>query len=537
MATAITDDMRDANTPDEVLIAAECPPPVADPTLGIAVAHKVGATPANPLVAIGDSLTQGFKSGAIFDTDLAYPAIIAWEMGCYDRFRRPSYNGLGGLPLNLERLLHEMERRYGNEVDWWEVAPALFSLRSLMDEVQDYWERGAGSVLPSLLRPNHNLGIYGWDLRDTLSHTGKLAKQWMAEHPAKDDWLVPLVDNASEISALRVLGPDENAATVDLARQIAQEGELGPDGRPTGQGDGIDTLIVFLGANNALGCMTHLQVVWSGDDFKDPFRKSQYTVWRPSHFAAELAELVMKVSEIRARRVIWGTVPHVTIAPIARGVGGDKVRRGSRYYPYYTRPWISDSAFNPKDDENLTAAQARAVDCAIDQYNRAIVDQVKAARQQGKNWLILESCGLLDRLASRRYIDDPSARPDWWTPYELPPTLAAIEPPLTSHFFRTGPNGRELGGLFSLDGMHPTTVTYGVLAQEFINVMQSSGARFLWGDGKTPRQAPVSVDFQRLLKADTLMTSPPKSLSADLGVVGWCNEKVDLFKHVLRFGR
>jgi hypothetical protein len=48
-------------------------------------------------VTIGDSLTQGFQSGAIYDTDLSYPAIIAYEMGWLDWFRRPHYNGFGGV--------------------------------------------------------------------------------------------------------------------------------------------------------------------------------------------------------------------------------------------------------------------------------------------------------------------------------------------------------------------------------------------------------------------------------------------------------
>jgi hypothetical protein len=55
-------------------------------------------------VAIGDSLTHGFQSAAIFNTDLSHPAIIAYEMGMLDRFRFPRYDGHGGLPLNIELL-------------------------------------------------------------------------------------------------------------------------------------------------------------------------------------------------------------------------------------------------------------------------------------------------------------------------------------------------------------------------------------------------------------------------------------------------
>ncbi len=82
-----------------------------------------------------------------------------------------------------------------------------------------------------------------------------------------------------------------------------------------------------------------------------------------------------EVERVAARHVIWATVPHVTVAPIARGVGG-KVAPGSRYFPYYTRPWVADADFDPDEDPHITAAEARAVDYAIDLYNEAITDTV-----------------------------------------------------------------------------------------------------------------------------------------------------------------
>jgi len=243
---------------------------------------------------------------------------------------------------------------------------------------------------------------------------------------------------------------------------------------------------------------------------------------------AELKELVTQVKTIKARHVIFGTVPHVTIAPIARGVG-TKVRTGSRYFAHYTRPWIDDANFNSREDPNITENQARAIDNAIDQYNDAIVAEVLAARQSGLDWLLMDVAGLLDRLASRRYLLDPQARPDWWTPYELPPELAALTPKPNSMFFGSGPNGRTQGGLFSLDGIHPTTIAYGIVAQEFIRVMQQAGVKFFFGDGKTQRTNAIQVDFSRLLKLDSLISSPPTSLSSDLRLIGWLDQVADIF--------
>ena len=60
---------------------------------------------------------------------------------------------------------------------------------------------------------------------------------------------------------------------------------------------------------------------------------------------------------------------------------------------------------------------------------------MKQARQDGLDWYLLDLAVILDRLAQRRYIESPSARPDWWTPYELPPELAALDPVPNTGFF------------------------------------------------------------------------------------------------------
>jgi hypothetical protein len=233
--------------------------------------------------------------------------------------------------------------------------------------------------------------------------------------------------------------------------------------------------------------------------------------------------LMTEVRRVRAEHVIWATVPHVTIVPTARGVGNGKMYPGSRYFPYYTHPWITDQKFDPRVDGSVTGNQARAIDSAVDQYNDAIADGVAAARRQGLDWLLLDTCGLLDRLASRRYLLDPAARPDWWTPYELPAVLAACDPPPDSRFLAATDAGRVSGGIFSLDGVHPTTIAYGLLAQEFVRVMSAAGVVFRDGDGRE-RPPPVEVDIGAVLQRDTLVLDTPRSVTPDLELLGWIDE-------------
>lgn len=243
------------------------------------------------------------------------------------------------------------------------------------------------------------------------------------------------------------------------------------------------------------------------------------------------------MKRVAARHVIWCTVPHVTIAPIARGVGS-KLRPGSRYFPYYTRPWIDDAHFDANRDEHLTGAEARAIDAAIDLYNDAIQNVVEQARSGAdgtvRNWYLLDLAGVLDRLAARRYISDPNARPAWWTPYPLPPLLTAMRPVPDSRFVTSdGEGGRATGGLFSLDGVHPTTVGYGLIAQELINIMHAAGVTFYRAN--VVRPSPVLVDFDSLIRRDTLINHPPRNIDSTLSILGWADETLGMIKRALRF--
>jgi hypothetical protein len=319
----------------------------------------------------------------------------------------------------------------------------------------------------------------------------------------------PLVSHHGDRAMLRTLqgpavanpGAPDPTTMVDAARWLGRDG-------------GIDTLVVALGSNNALPSVVTLRLVWSNGP-----HSSGYMVSAPSDFDTDLRELRDRIAEINARRVIWATVPHVTVAPLARGVGAKP--SGSRYFARYTHAWITDAEFDPAINPYLTGEQMRAIDSAIDQYNYSIKQLVYAARtaEQPRDWLLLDICGLLDRLAYRRYIASPDSRPSWWDAkaYDLPAALKMLTPRPDTRFFQSDASGRTQGGLVALDGMHPTTIGYGILAQEALDVMAHADA--------TP---PKQVDFARLVSADTLISDPPRSLTGNLGAVRFVNEMVDI---------
>jgi hypothetical protein len=135
--------MLDGDTPDDVVISATALPPFADPTLGVVVpsGERSAQPPRHRLVAIGDSLTHGFMSGAIHRTDLSAPAIVAHRLGLElgESFRFPVYGGPGdGLPLNIEALIRHLEESEGASISPWEFLGAARRAWSWMDDVEDY---------------------------------------------------------------------------------------------------------------------------------------------------------------------------------------------------------------------------------------------------------------------------------------------------------------------------------------------------------------------------------------------------------------
>ena len=333
-------------------------------------------------------------------------------------------------------------------------------------------------------------------MRDALSYTAGRAAAKTSSGPSRDDFLGAKPENDNDIAAESVLAPFGVAAT-----QLAAAAWHGRNG-------GIGTLVVALGSNNALRTVVDKQVLWTEPGFDDLDRKGAYNAWRPVHFAAEYAELVRSLLPIPAARVILATVPHVTIAPIAKGVNpqepGQKWRPGSRFFPYYIDPWIDERDFRPNRHRHLTHQQARAVDSAIDQYNETIVDAVRHGRREGRNWLVLDLCGILDRLAYRRYVTDPAAAErNNWQPYPLPKPIADLD----TRFFLADHSGRIQGGLFGLDAVHPTTSGYGVIAQAVLDLLSADGV------------ASTPIDFATVRQQDTLNSQPPPLLKTMLSLL------------------
>jgi len=433
------------------------------------------------LVAIGDSLMQGFQSLAITHTEQAFPALIAECMGMpAGTFRAPNFHGAGGLPCSLEWLARRVEDKYGADLNPFEWIGAVHTIPSLLDEVEDYWERGPGSQAHAPV-DYHNLAVWGFEVGDAYGIDSNICLEHI-RRPKED--LVSLPSEPRLRTAYRVLNPSQDPrANQDTQLAIAER-----IGRNEG---GIDHLLVTLGANNCLATVVDLEVRETGATPPGP--NSDFTLWSPAAFETEYAELAHRLSGIGARHTYVATVPHVTIPPITRGVMANKgpLPEGAKYFDYYTRFFIRDQDFDPGRDPRLTGAEAAHIDEYIDQYNLCIRHHAKV-----RGFHVVDLCDLLDRLAVRR--NHGVIR------YPLPPALAE----LSVLMFEIYPSGRvRSGGLISLDGVHPTSCGYALVAQHFIEQMRQHEPDIR------------NVDFDAVRRSDSLVSKPPRTLDDIFGAL------------------
>ena len=504
--------------------------------MGIQQPSEGTAVPKHRLVVLGDSLSQGFQSFAIYNTSISYPALVAAKLGLSGKqFIYPTYTRLVGSPdymgpaLNLEYMARFAGDDDCNARTPVELVELAINALKIALEIHVHWdskaridELGLGQVTDQV-DIVHNLAVAGFDVGDLTQRTADIDRATLNRWAEFTD-IGPVATNARALISLPVLKTARRngrfMSTVEAAK------ELGDDG-------GIETLIVFIGANNALGTVLTMDIRESGRGYDLPATKGQYNLWRPAHFKIEFDKLTGLLGKISAKHVLFGTVPHVTAAPLAHGVKG-RSDANPQFFKFYTYPWVSESHFDPKHDPKLTCAQAMHIDDYIDSYNQTIAATVKQASDAGLSWHVVDLCKLMDSFAFHRYWDPDEPRlenvrrakgitaQDYAS--ALPPVLqqltakgrlqpSADDPirPPDSRFFRSDGTGRLEGGLVALDGVHPSTISYGVIAQEFLNVMGDAGVNV--GDGK--------IDFVDLVGKDSLISNPPNCVRPDLKGLGW----------------
>ena len=470
---------------------------------------------------IGDSISQGFISGRASRGELAYPKLIhdAMGWGGYSHVRYP-HDG-PGLFVDLEWILRDLEGRYGANIRGLEWALALNRIRALFDEAEDLYERDALHEEQPHDPPASgfgNVACYGFTVADAWNVTPNVCRQRIAASQ-RGDGLFHLPSAPFYRNALRVLRPDPQDT-----RDFSQLDWL----KHTAETEGVENVILWLGGNNALATVLRLKVFQkdpgpggatithtpSMDDVVPGSSEISYNLWHPSVFEADYRELMRRVSDCMANnvaadwRVFIGTVPEVTIAPLAKGVGptsliafpededGHQVPDGY-YFKYYTY-FPFEVEYAHKGGPRLSLHDALHIDRCIHAYNATIRDEVRRAnellinRGDKTRYHVVDIASSLRALAWKRNGGHPT--------YTMPKAIQFMYPQVNTKFYHADRDGQlRQGGLFSLDGVHPTAIGQGLLAYEFLKVMRDAGV---------PGADPDALDWRSIVASDTLYNDP-----------------------------
>jgi hypothetical protein len=487
------------------------------------------------LFTIGDSISQGFMSGAAARTDLSYSTLLSKLLGAKD-YCYPTWSK-EGLPVNIETVFRRLEKRLGPDIAGileWPVA--LNIINNYLDEVEDYYERGEG--WPSTFKGNcfHNVSVRGFDVAYSWLIKPDLCRKVIRESKGgKDNWW-GLVDNALLRTALRVLesgaeGKVTNPSQLDWLKYHHQT-------------EGVENLVLWLGANNALGTVLDLKIIQTsidgsafagGAESVDYAKRARerWNLWHPEDFRVEYQYMIDKVVQIMQDnkhgidyKIFVATVPLVTIVPLTKSVGGPQDREMikviewfvdeknpspmdvkelskeslneysyGKYYPYF--PFADNFEIT---QPHLNLSQVLHIDNTIRKYNRIIQEIVANANKKikSKRFYLVDISAALSKMALKRN----SYNPD----YEYPDFFKYAYPKVDTRYYGTTRKGEIMsGGIFSLDGVHPTAIGQGLIAYEFLKVMKKAGSY-----SGNPEN---SIDWNNIFRSDTLYSQPLKITS------------------------
>jgi lysophospholipase L1-like esterase len=282
-------------------------------------------------------------------------------------------------------------------------------------------------------------------------------------------------------------------------------------------GKEVDALLLWLGANDCLGTVLTLEVRDMTDETKaipkNPLKRLSWNLTSEEQFETDFQALVDGVRTAlagHATRIFVGTVPHVTIPPITTGVGAFD----GKYFDHYARFFVNQDNFDPLLHQTLTRKDAKRIDTRIDAFNailaRVVADAnaAEARRRAHKklSWHVVDCCGVLDSLAVKR--QGLTAQPEqalirYYAKQGVTDhPLLRLSPIPSILMLRTDEHGRRTGGgLMSLDGVHPSTIGYGLVAEVFLAEMKKAGIA---------SADPGRVPWPEVIASDAILQSPPR---------------------------
>ena len=478
------------------------------------------------LFTIGDSISQGFMSGAAAKTQQSYSTLLAKILGATD-YNFPKWEK-GGIPLDIETVFRRLERKLDTNISTFEWLNAILIINKYLDEVEDYYERGDGNLTRSIgPLPYHNVSVRGFDVSNSWQVKPSDCEKTIIKSDKGGDNKFGIVNESLHRTAYKVLASGNPAADFSQLDWLQYHH----------QKEGIENVVLWLGANNALGTVLNLKINQTSSDgkafangpesisYEDRIKK-EWNLWHPEDFRAEYKFMLDKVIQIMEDNphqvdynVFIATIPMVTICPLIKAV--EKAGRTDivveswpvneynpapmnigelpnsnietvsygKYYPYF----LFEDNFDIKLN-HLNQNQVTHIDNCIRKYNRIIQELVAEANEKvGKHFFLVDIATALSKMALKRNHYAPE--------YEFPDYFKYSYPKVDSRYYGvTRDRQIKAGGLFSLDGVHPTAIGQGLIAFEFLKVMEAAGAY--------RGNVNEAIDWKAIFESDTLYSNP-----------------------------
>ena len=350
----------------------------------------------------------------------------------------------------------------------------------------------------------HNVAVEGMDVADAWMVTPESSRKIVdsLDEKEKKDGFLNIASEPFSRNAYRVLNPNAKPdyygfSSVDWLGYHAKE-------------SGVENAIIWLGANNALSTVLSLKIKLTPGggvtvNEADLKKRRQWNLWHPTDFKAEYATLLDKTMDAMEGNKCsdWncfiGTVPLVTIAPIIKGVGEKRMvedpagsGRQYRYYQYYTHfPFSKKTAL--KTGRYLKFRDALFIDKTIIKFNEIIKQLISKKNTElgRKAFHIVDISDSLTQMAWKRNSGNPT--------YSFPKYFEYKYPPVDTKYYHCDKYGNiEKGGVFSLDGVHPSAIGQGLIAWEFLKKMKEVSS--------VPKEA--EINWETIFANDTLWQNP-----------------------------
>ncbi len=459
---------------------------------------------------MGDSLTQGFMSGAAAQTEHSWSSWVARALSIdFTTDWHIAHWPVGGMPVNLEDIARSLETipRRPSGLD---LPTVLREAARTLDAAEDCYERGPGRpgqpVRDMLGRPLDyvtNVASFGFEIADAWGLTASNCRSFITDGDrAGDDGLFTMPSEPFHRSAARVLNPSGRPEFDHLS----QVGWLTHHARTRG----VKRVIVWLGANNLLRAATDLRIVRTPgtrarprpcDLAREERRRAGWTLWHPHDFADEYAVLLdhleraMTGNRCHDWRVYLCTVPSPLDMPLLRPFGTARRINGAWFHEGYTWHPFGRS-FAAAGHGALHRGDALLLHHTVQDANAALRDLVA---EKGRRWTVIDLGRTLDQAAWHLTNGRPKVR---W-PVEVLDLLGDRRP--DTRAFHADRHGRlRRGGLFSLDGVHPSVLGHGLIAAHVLKALQDH------------KDAPTTarIPWAEVIAADTLLSNPPRLLGA-----------------------